>query len=129
MVWYPTVDDVICTNIQVLDLTGDKHPHKLLGSRKGIQTVIDRVKQAEEKGLTYQASLFMRELANLHFFAGGNHRTAYIIAKTFLWRNNRRLRIDGFDQAYPFIKNIETRSIEEVERWIEHGKETVSRQP
>jgi prophage maintenance system killer protein len=127
MVWYPTVDDVVCTNIEVLDLTGDKHPHKLLGSREGIQAVIDKVREAEGQGLTTQASMFMRELAWLQFFASGNHRTAYIVAKTFLWRNSKCLRVDGFNQAYPFIKNVEAKSISEIGRWIEHGEESMPR--
>lgn len=52
MVWYPEVEDVVCVNIEVLDLTNDRHPHKLLGSRRGIQIIIDKVKNREESGLT-----------------------------------------------------------------------------
>jgi len=121
MVWYPSVDDTICTNIEVLDLTGDKHPHKLLGSREGIQAIIDKVKQQEDSSLTYQAARLLKELAGRHFFAGANHRTAYVVAKMFLIRNNRQLRVNSFEDAYPFIKNIETRDVEEIQRWIEHG--------
>ncbi len=124
MVWYPTADDVICANIEVLDLTGDKHPHKILGSREGIQAVIDRVNR-EGGGLTHQAALLMRELVSIHAFDGANHRTAYIVAKTFLLRNGGRFRIDGLDVAYPFIKNIENKTIEEIQRWIEHGQKNL----
>lgn len=128
-VWYPTVKDILCANMQVLALTNDRHPHKLLGSREGIQAVIEQIRKAENQGLTIQASMFMKELSGLHFFDGGNHRTAYIVAKTFLWRNDRHLRVDGFDQAYPFIKNVESKTISEIQRWIEHGEETMSRKP
>jgi len=127
VVWYPTVDDVICTNNEVLDLTGDKHPHKLLGSREGVQAVIDKVRQAENQGLTTQAAMFMKEFAYLQLFAGGNHRTGYMVAKIFLLRNNKRLRVDGLNLAYTFIKNVDTRGISEIQRWIEHGEETLSR--
>jgi prophage maintenance system killer protein len=76
MTWYPSVEDVIDANITVLDVGADKHPHKLLVVPESIQSVIDRVVEAESKGLTYQAALLMKELVNLHAFDGGNHRTA-----------------------------------------------------
>jgi prophage maintenance system killer protein len=125
MVWYPSVDDVVCTNIEVLDLTGDRHPHKLLSSREGIQAIIDEVKRQEDNGLTYQAAHLLKDLAGRHFFAGANHRTAYVVAKMFLVRNGRQLRVDSFEDAYPFIKNVEARNIEEIRRWIEHGAQVL----
>ncbi len=67
----------------------------------------------------------MRALARLHFFAGANHRTAYVVAKAFLLRNGRRFRVNGLNAAYPFIKNVENRSIEEIQSWIEHGQENL----
>jgi hypothetical protein len=63
MVWYPSIDDVIDMNINALDLSGDKHPHKILGSHERIQAIIDKVKSEESKGLAYQAALLMKELA------------------------------------------------------------------
>jgi len=56
MVWYPSVDDVIDMNIDALDLSGDKHPHKMLGSASGIQALLDNVKTKENDGLSYQAA-------------------------------------------------------------------------
>jgi prophage maintenance system killer protein len=121
MVWYPSVDDIICLNVLALDLSDDKHPHKLLGVSEGIQAILDKVIREEARGLTYQAALLMKELVMLHPFAGGNHRTAYAAAKSFLRRNGRRLRIDRFSKAYPFIKDLENRSVGEIQDWIEHG--------
>lgn len=130
MIWYPSVDDIICLNILVLDMTDDKHPHRLLGSREAIQVIIDKVRKGENRGLTYQAALLMKELAGQHVFDGANHRTAYAAARSFLLRNGRQLRIKRWTEAYPFIKSVETRSIEEIKRWIEHGQEEdVPREP
>jgi prophage maintenance system killer protein len=61
------------------------------GSREGIQTILERVKGEEGKGLTYQAALIMKELVSAHIFDGGNHRTAHGVAKMFLRRNGKRL--------------------------------------
>ncbi len=118
---YPSVDDVIDMNIFALDLSGDKHPHKLLGSRERIQAIIQKVKTEEIKGLTYQAALLMKELVSAHIFDGGNHRTAYGIAKMFLRRNGRRLRVLNWGDGYAFIKDLRSKPIEEIREWIEHG--------
>ena len=122
MTWYPSVEDVIDANITVLDISADKHPHKLLVMPQAIQSVIDRMIEIENKGLTCQAAYLMKELANLHAFDGGNHRTAYLVAKMFLRRNDKRLTVDRLDSAYLFISHIETKTIEQVQDWIEHGE-------
>jgi len=42
MSWYPSVEDIIDANITVLDISVNKHPHKLLVAPQAIQSVIDR---------------------------------------------------------------------------------------
>ena len=121
MVWYPSVDDLIDINIMCLDLTRDKHPHKLRGSRIGLQSVLNAVAQEENKGLPYQAALLMQKLVQMQFFDGANHRTAYIAAKMFLRRNDRRFNVEPWEAAYPFINNIGAMTLEEIQKWIEHG--------
>jgi len=121
MTWYPSVDDVIYANFTVLALGEDKHPHKLLRSRRSIQAVIDRLVQTERLGVKYQAAQLMKELVNLHAFAGGNHRTAFVAVCLFLRQNGAQMRVERFSDAYDFIRDVETKSIEEIQEWIEHG--------
>lgn len=121
MVWYPSVDDVIDANITALELSGDRHPPKLRRSRKAIEALIEEVKSEEARSLTYQAAKLMRGLVHLHAFDSGNHRTAYAVAKMLLRRNGRHFRVEKLEQAYPFIKNIRNKTIEEVKEWIERG--------
>jgi prophage maintenance system killer protein len=113
----------------VLEMSRDKHPHKLLGSRKGIQTIIDSVKRQEQGGLIFQAALLLKNFAEKHIFDGANHRTAYAVAKSFLTRNGKRFRVSTLNEAYPFIKNVEGKTIDEIQRWIEYGEEGVPRKP
>lgn len=108
-------------NIDALDLSGDKHPHKMLGSTSGIQALLDNMKTKENEGVSYQAALLMKALVIAHIFGGANHRTAYGIAKMFLMRNGRKLRINDFNAACPFISHIGTETIEDIQEWIEHG--------
>jgi prophage maintenance system killer protein len=121
MVWYPSVDDLIDINIMCLDLTRDKHPHKLRGSRKGLQSVLEAMAREEPRGLTFQAAFFMLKIAQIQFFDGANHRTGYIAAKMFLRRNGKRFRVEQWEAAYPFINNIETKTLEDIQKWIENG--------
>jgi len=121
MTWYPSVDDVIYSNITVLALGDDRHPHKLLRSRESIQAVIDRLAQTERLGIKYQAAQLIKDLVNLHAFAGGNHRTAFVVVCLFLRQNGAQMRIERFSDAYDFIRDVETKSIKEIQEWIEHG--------
>jgi prophage maintenance system killer protein len=78
--------------------------------------------EVERKGLTYQAAWLMKELVNLHAFDGANHRTAYLVAKIFLRRNGRTLRVARLDDACLFISQLETKTVELIQEWIEHGE-------
>lgn len=120
-VWYPSVDDAIRMNIVALGYSGDKHPHKLLSTPNRVQAILNQVKQAEPKGLNYQAALIMKNFVRAHVFAGANHRTAFGLASVFLSRNGHQLSVSDFGSAYPFIRNIEARSIHSIQEWIEHG--------
>jgi prophage maintenance system killer protein len=79
------------------------------------------VAQAESKGLTYQAAMLMKELAELHAFDGGNHRTAFVVTVLFLRQNGKRMKIGRFGDAYAFIRDLESKSIEQIQEWIERG--------
>jgi death-on-curing family protein len=121
-VWYPSVEDIIDANITVLDVGSNKHPHRLLLRPEAIQSVIDHTIEVERKGLAYQAAWLMKELVELHAFDGANHRTAYLVAKIFLRRNGRTFRVARLDDAYLFISQLETKTIEQIQEWIEHGE-------
>ncbi len=118
MVWYLGVNDVICANEVGLRVSGDKHPHKLLGSRERIQRIIDCVQKQEDRGLTYQAASLLKKLAGAQIFDGGNHRAAYLVALTFLFNNDRKLN-KGMKEEWPFLKDVEMRTVEEIQAWIE----------
>ena len=80
MVWYPSVDDVIDMNIAVLDLSGDRHQHKMLGSKERIQAVLDRVKTEEDKGLVSSSCIDEGVCGCSHFFA------EEIIGRDMVWQ-------------------------------------------
>jgi prophage maintenance system killer protein len=111
----------VYSNFIALSLGNDKHPHRMRRSAESVQAVLDRVKEAEGKGLTYQAAMLLKEVVRLHAFQSGNHRTGFLVACLFLMRNGRRMRIERFGDAYAFIRDIETESIEQIQEWVESG--------
>jgi prophage maintenance system killer protein len=121
MVWYPSVDDVVYSNLVAISLGNDRHPHRLRRSRKSIQAVLDCITEVEDKGLVYEAAMLMKEIVRLHAFESGNHRTAFLVASLFLTRNGRRMRVERFGDAYAFIRDLETKNVEQIQDWIEHG--------
>ena len=118
MVWYPTVDDAIEVNKLALEESKDKHPHRLRRSRESLQGVVDRVKEDEWHGLTYQAARFMRDILTLHAFDNANHRTAYTTAYIFLKENGVNVRTVPVGVAESFTMSLPAKTIQEVEAWI-----------
>ena len=100
-------------------MTKDKHPHKLRGSAQGIQSLIDDVKKSEDKGLTYQAARFMKEVVQKHPFDGANHRTSYLVTLLFLTRNGKRLKDEQPKEVDKFMKDVGAKEIEEIQGWIQ----------
>lgn len=119
MVFYPTATEVIEANKIALTLTKDKHPHKLRGSARGIQSLIDDIKKSEDGGLTYQAARFMKEIVQMHPFDGANHRTSYLVTLWFLTRNGKRLKNEEPKEVDEFMKDVGAKELEEIQRWIQ----------
>ena len=116
---YPSTVDVIEANKIALQLTLDKHPHKLIRSAAGIQHLIDEIRKDEAKGLTYQAARFIKQFTVEHFFGGANHRTAYLITLQFLTQNGMRLKTEQPKAVDEFMNEIGAKEIEKVQEWIE----------
>lgn len=119
MVFYPTATEIVEANKIALAVTKDKHPHKLRGSARGIQNLIDDIKKSEDKGLTYQAARFMKEVVQMHPFDGANHRTSYLVTLFFLTRNGKRLKNEQPKKVDAFMKDIGAKEIEEIQGWIQ----------
>lgn len=119
MVYYPTANEVIEANKIALKMTRDKHPHKLTGSAKGTQHLIDDIGRDESKGLTYQAARFLKQLVNYHPFDGGTHRTSYLVTLLFLTRNGQVLKRQQPNVEDDFLKDVQAKPIEEVKEWIQ----------
>ena len=81
---------------------------------------IDEARKTE--GIYRKASVLLRSIATSRIFQDGHHRTAYIVVKTFLEKNDADFKEKDDRKIIKFIKDIRTYSIDEIESWLENGE-------
>lgn len=85
---YPTIDDIVLTNKDVLKEVkvrkADKH---VVLSKEKIEALIKKTKN--KKGNIYDKTVtLLKGILQEHPFASGNKRTAFVVMKNFLYYNN-----------------------------------------
>ena len=81
---------------------------------------LKEVKAAE--GIYHKAAILLKCIATSRIFQDGHHRTAYIVTKTFLEKNDSEFKEKDEQIIIRFIKDVRTYSIEEIEGWLRNGK-------
>lgn len=123
MVKYPTVEDVINTNARVLSEIKVKKAdtHEVLSRRK-ITEVLESV-AADNGGLYDKAAKLLKGLLQVHPFASGNRRTAFIITQNFLFYNGKETKITGKENAY-ILQGIREGHYNdnEIKEWLMKGE-------
>ena len=84
-----------------------------------LKFLIEEIKKSEDKGLTYQAARFLKEITVRHWFDGANHRTAYLVTLLFLTRNEMTLKNEQPKAVDEFMKEIGAKEVEDVREWID----------
>ncbi|HIH17040.1 MAG TPA: type II toxin-antitoxin system death-on-curing family toxin [Candidatus Diapherotrites archaeon] len=124
MVWYPSIEKIIEFNVLSLSVVKAKRADaaKVL-SRAKISVTIASCMEAEG-GVFVKAAVLLKGLVQAHAFASGNRRTAFLVTKYFLVRNNQRLGVaDNPENAKVLLGVRENHySVAEIKEWIEHGK-------
>jgi len=82
--------------------------------------IIQQVKKAE--GIYRKGAILLKEIATTRIFQDGHHRTAYIVVKTFLEKNDADFKEKDEQKIIRFIKDIRTHSIDEIEGWLRDGE-------
>jgi death-on-curing family protein len=93
------------------------------GFEVGIQVyhhLIEEAKMAE--GIYLKAAILLQGIAIGRIFQDGNHRTAYIVTKTFLEMNDTELTEKDDLKIIKFIKDIRNYELDQVESWLKNGK-------
>lgn len=123
-VYYPTAEKIIEFNFLILKLIKVKKADKSVVLSYGkINEIIDICKK--EKGNLYdKAAILLKEIIQKHPFASGNRRTAFVVAKDFLLKNNAKFGISDDPTQAKIMIGIREHfyTNEEIKEWIQNGK-------
>ncbi|MGA3060199.1 MAG: hypothetical protein ABSD92_07490 [Candidatus Bathyarchaeia archaeon] len=117
-VWYPPDWFVVRMNEIMIHRYGG-----YCGFEVGIEPYhhfIEEIKNAE--GIYRKASILLKRIATSRIFQDGHHRTAYIVTKTFLEKNDAIFKEKDESKIISFIKDIRNYDIEQIEGWLQNGK-------
>jgi death-on-curing family protein len=117
-VWYPPDWFLIQIHDMMIERFGG-----FTGFETGLKPYnhfIEEAKNAE--GIYRKAAILLSRIATSRIFQDGHHRTAYIIVKTFLEKNDAEFQEKDEQKIIRFIKEIRRYTIEEIEGWLKDGK-------
>ena len=117
-VWYPSDWFLIQINEIMIDRYGG-----FKGFESGLEPYhhfIEEAKSAE--GICRKAAILLKDIATSRIFQDGHHRTAYIVTKTFLEKNDADFKEKDEQKIIRFIKDIRKYTIVEIEDWLKNGE-------
>jgi len=89
----------------------------------GLEPYHNIIKEAKDAdGIFRKASILLKEIATTRIFQDGHHRTAYVITKTFLEKNDAEFKEKDDRKVIKFIKDIRQYNINQIEGWLKDGK-------
>ena len=121
---YPTVDEIIEYNVLVLALIKVKkadQPAVLSSGR--LELIIQNCKELEGD-LYDKAVCLLKRMIQLHPFASGNRRTAFVVVKDFLLSNDGVFRVKDDPNYARVMQGIRENYYldDEIMEWIKNGK-------
>lgn len=117
-VWYPPDWFVIRMNTIMIERYGG-----YCGFELGIEQYHHFIEEARNaEGIYRKAAILLKSIATSRIFQDGHHRTAYIVTKTFLEKNDAEFRENIEAKIIRFIKDIRIYSIEQIEGWLKNGE-------
>ena len=121
---YPTPEKVIEYNLLALTvIKAKKSDQPKVLSEGAIESTIKECKELE--GDIYgKAICLLRGLIQRHPFASGNRRTAFIVVKEFLLKNNAVFKVKDDPSYARVMQGIRENFYkeEEIKEWLKNGK-------
>lgn len=121
---YPTADRIIEYNVLALTIIKVKKADRPMVLSSGrLDCIIKECKNLEGDLYDKAVSLF-KGIIQLHPFASGNRRTAFIVTKEFLKENGGKFNIEDDPKQAKVMLGVREKyyTDEEIKEWIKHGK-------
>ena len=121
---YPAVERIIEYNVLALTLIKVKKADRPAVLSSGRLDLIIKNCKELEGDLYDKAVCLLKGIIQLHPFASGNRRTAFIVTKEFLKENGGKFNIEDDPQQAKVMLGIRENyyTYEEIKEWIKHGK-------
>jgi hypothetical protein len=117
-VWYPPEWFLVEVHDVMINRIGG-----WTGFEVGLEPYKHFLKEVEKaEGIYRKAAILLKCIATSRMFQDGHHRTAYIVTRTFLEKNDAEFGEKDEQIIIRFIKDIRIYSIEEIEGWLRNGK-------
>ncbi len=121
---YLSYDRIIELNILVLNLIKVKKADKAeVLSQTKINSIINECKELDRD--VYDKAVFLlKSFIQKHPFASGNRRTAFVVAKEFLMKNKKKIKIKDKPEQAKIMVGIRENyyTDQELKEWIKNGK-------
>lgn len=121
---YPTEEKIIEYNVLALTLIKVKKADRpAVLSRGRLSHIINTCKELQGD-LYDKAVCLLKGIVQLHPFASGNRRTAFIITKAFLEENGEKFNIEDDPKQAKVMLGIRENYYpdKDIKEWIRHGK-------
>ncbi|MDP3917294.1 MAG: Fic family protein [Nanoarchaeota archaeon] len=121
---YPTADRIIEYNVLALTIIKVKKADRPKVLSSGRLDHIIKECEILEGDLYDKAVCLLKGIIQLHPFASGNRRTAFIVTKEFLNQNGGKFNIEDDPKQAKVMLGIREKYYmdEEIKEWIKHGK-------
>ncbi len=117
-VWYPPDWFLIRINEIMIEQYGG-----YLGFEVGIEPYHHFIEEMKnEEDIYAKASILLKSIVTSRIFQDGHHRTAYIVTKTFLEKNDAIFKENDESKIIRFIKDIRKYDIKQIIGWLKDGK-------
>ena len=126
MVEGPELDDFIEAHELAGQVSKIRTPGFKQSTEKGIQKLASIVEDSRDFSDPYRLAAFILiETINRHAYNDGNHRTAWIVAKQVLRKNNKEMTVEeikSFEEIERDLKSeVKFKDIDQVANWIRTG--------
>ncbi len=124
MIEYPSPEKIAEFNLLALSVIKAKKSDapKLLSHAKLVATI--KACESFEGDVFDKAAVLLAKLVQVHAFASGNRRTAFIATKYFLIMNNQKMGIEDHPKNAKTLVGIRENyySHQQIKEWIQNGK-------
>lgn len=126
MIEGPELEDFIQAHEMASQVSEIRTPGFMRSTEDGIQRLASIIEDSTRFDDPFRLAAFVLiETINTHAFNDGNHRTAWIVAKQLLRRNDEEMRVEEIKTLHEIERDLKSevkfKDVDQVANWIRTG--------